>query len=217
MTEENADTGSRSRRTVLAALGSLGLGVSGPVGRTSGTSTGGTLQSAEEPIEYVGTATTTVTYLDSTSGEVLRREVYENPVSVELGPPLEVGLASDRNQFHLSIIPRVPLLFKNEDAEGDVQTFSALALQTELFHYWDLLVESGSEFTGTLVDNHLEDGNTYNWLNAWRPGTQISQRLVMSEGSIMSGSISGDSISITMNGNTVEGTTPFESTVIASQ
>lgn len=207
----SADDGTNrtvSRRSFLKVVAAaLSIGVAGGAFSERATA---------QSTVFSGTAATNIESLDPTTGQSLGAQSFQLPVSVIVGPPRSAGGITEGNPFSLNVAPG------DAGAAGAIELWSSLPAEDTLFQYWSLQAdETGTQFQGQLTDSHVAEAIALNLVNA---PTQIAPGIpplpfpkAMVEGTALQGSTDGQSVQLVVQGNTIDGTTPFASQIQATR
>lgn len=227
-----------NRRSVLRGVGGVALGTP-LLGSAARAQTAGGLLGF-----YSGTTTTTIQYLDA-FGQPLGRQTYQNNVVVRLGPVGE-GASGERNPFHLYVVPDPPSITGQEgvyeihsalgyaevpgqeirspitgepvdsSAGGTHETTGGgLTLQ-----YWTLQQTGQTTFAGVLSDPHTAEALAVNLINAVSeiaPGILMVWFYPIAAGTQLAGRVDGNTLTMAIAGNTIDGTRPFRSDIVATR
>ena len=176
-----------------------------------------------QKIEYKGTASTTITYLDISGNAIGRQTFYDN-VSVGIGPPQQSGNIVESNPCNLFL---GPVLTPTD--EGQISIFSAIPFTDPrdgvqyLLQYWTLRL-NGNHISGLLSDTHLAEASVMNFLNANKelvPGRPEMGTMVwpypISKNAKLEGTFNMQEIKLRIQGNVSDESRAFTSTIVANR
>jgi len=160
--------------------------------------------------EYQGTASMVIRYYDynpSTGKDVFVEEKkYISKVLVFINPPLKTGGMSESNPFNLQINPDRTVQ-QDEEGHFDIVSSQIMTLYSGelLLQYWNFTLVGG-HFNGILQDNHIQEAATANllWARNDMAGISMTMPLPMANGTIMTGNVNANAVSITITGQSTD-------------
>jgi hypothetical protein len=166
---------------------------------------------------YRGTATTTVTYLD-TWGNVLGEATYEYEIEVIISRPIEGGGMVESNPLSLHI---APVGIPDEEGQLEIHSAHVFTMYDLLEQYWDLQLTGGG-LSGQLISTHKEESAVLNFLNVALSQGQGGANVTipafprgMNLGSTLRGTIEGGQIDLYVEGSIISGAALFEARIVA--
>ena len=204
----------------------LKLGATAALVGATGGSLVGTAEAAGEVV-FAGTQVANVQSIDPLSGQSLGIQSFQIPAIVVVSPRISGGGLTESNPFNLVASAT------DKSAAGAVDVWSAAVANVPanidvpnpnpgpvLLQYWEIQSDqTGAQFAGQLTNSHTAEAAALNLINA---PTQIAPGVppipfprAIVEGSTLQGQSDGTSIRIVIQGNTVDGFTPFTSQVDA--
>ena len=168
--------------------------------------------------EYRGTMSVEIQYLDGFHN-YLGSKTYEHEVKVVIAPPLEIGGQRESNPINLIVGP----ITNNLSLEGQISLMSAGTSQFSVYdsplllQYWNLQVGNG-KLSGELVNTHKAEGAVLNYLNAfWEvaPHMPVVWQYAIGKGTTLDGTIRGDRIELSLEGNVTDEGRPFTAHISA--
>jgi len=181
--------------------------------------------------DFTGTLTSTVRYFSVCSGQVIADQTSQIASRITIGPPLQPNPADlpadvpERNPFNL-VLGQTTVA--GTTAPGAVSAVSAArfrfsAIRSLTLQYWNLAL-NGSALTGTLVEDHREEGAAFNLLAAWqelapcRPelGSYVNQ-LAIAEGATLTGAVTPQQVQLRISGRTIDTFHSFTAEITAAR
>lgn len=175
--------------------------------------------------EYTGIAKTTIQYYDydpyAGQDYFIEEKSYEYPIFLYIKSPVKVGSVVEENPINLSIYPDRD---SGDEEEGYIDISSAIVLNDEdvgqvLLQYWTLKLEN-NKVTGTLTDTHTAEAAAANLLWAWdeiTSGLTMTWPFPIARNTSMSGTLSDNSISLEIVGQSTNTYRQFQSTITAAK
>ncbi|WP_224270842.1 hypothetical protein [Haloprofundus salinisoli] len=212
-----------SRRTFLRASG--GLLALGTLGGTSIASV--TAQNASQV--FVGTQSTDIDTIDPLSGQSLGIQSFQHSATFIASAPVSDGVSVETNPFNLVAGA------DDKSAPGAVDVWSAAVSEVPfdptipnpnpgplLLQYWEIQGNQQlTEFSGTLVNSHRDKAVVPNLVNAptvVAPGIPpLPFPKAIAEGAVLQGITDGTSVTMVVQGTTVDQANPFISRIDATR
>jgi hypothetical protein len=181
--------------------------------------------------DFTGTLTTTVRYLSVCTGQVLGDQTTQIPSKITISPALQPNpndLPADtpeRNPINL-LLGQTNVA--GTIAPGSINLASAArfrfsAIRSLTLQYWNLAI-TGNAITGTLVQDHREEGAAFNLLAAHQEllacqpsfGTYVNQ-LPIAEGATLTGSITAQQVQLRIVGRSFDTFRQFTAEIAAAR
>jgi len=169
--------------------------------------------SAQEQL-FQGVATTNVQLFD-VFGQARGTFTYQVQALVVLGSPISGGGLTEANPFHLAVDP-----IQIVNAPGELSIRSAALSNGFMFQYWQFQLINQNSWQGNLVNNHAAESIALNILTVPQeiaPHIEIPTSMAMANNTQMVGEVSGNQVTIVVDGNSIGGTTPFHTEIVAQR
>lgn len=180
-------------------------------------------QASSTEKEYHGTAQTIIRYYEfnpqTGQDDFIEEKQYDYPVTVFVSPPLEKNGMEENNPINLQVFPDRS---NGQEEEGHLDLSSALIFALEndwtVLQYWDLTL-AGNDLNGHLSDAHLAEAAAANLLWAWDDiaGIIMTMPFALKTGCTLQGSITDNSVQLSVSGESEDTYRKFQSTLNASR
>jgi hypothetical protein len=200
-------------------------------GSTAPPSAGGGQPAPSIAGDFSGTLTTTVRYRSVCSGQVIADQTSRIPSRITISPALAPNPADlpadvpERNPFNL-ILGQTTVA--GTTAAGSLSAVSAArfrfsSVRSLILQYWNLAFD-GTNLSGTLVQDHREEGAAFNLLAAWRElapcqpqlGSYVDQ-LAVAEGATLTGTVTPQQVQLRISGRTIDTFHEFVADIAATR
>jgi Ca2+-binding RTX toxin-like protein len=181
--------------------------------------------------DFSGTLTTTVRYLSVCTGQVLGDQTTEIPSRISIRPalvPNPADLPADVAEANPLNLVLGQTTAAGASAPGSINVASAArfrfsAIRSLTLQYWNLAL-AGTALTGTLVQDHREEGAAFNLLAAHQElvacqpqfGSYVNQ-LAIAEGATLTGTVTPQQVQLRVSGSTVDTFHQFVAEITAAR
>lgn len=181
--------------------------------------------------DFSGTLSTTVRYLSVCTGQAIADQTSQIASKITISPALQPNPADlpadvpERNPFNL-VLGQTTVA--GTTATGSLSVVSAArfrfsAIRSLVLQYWNLAL-NGTALTGTLVQDHREEGAAFNLLAAWQEvvpcqpqfGSYVNQ-LAIAEGATLTGTVTPQQIQLRISGATIDTFHRFAAEITATR
>lgn len=181
--------------------------------------------------DFSGTLTTTVRYLSVCGGQVIGTQTTQIPSRITIRPALQPNPADlpadvpERNPFNL-VLGQTTVA--GASAPGSISLASAArfrfsAIRSLTLQYWNLAL-NGAALSGTLVQDHREEGAAFNLLAAHQElvpcqpqfGSYVNQ-LAIAEGATLTGTVTPQQVQLAISGATIDTFHQFDAVITANR